>query len=162
MRPTFEIKVMQPEAKPLSETEKELVRDCLLILLNAASKINERILTEYPTMPRIYDSGVLYQQEKDGKERWKDLPSILADRGGDCEDLSTARCAELRRGGIRAHPWLSWIKEGARYIYHVRVWRESIDRDLPPVEMADGRPVIIPAPTKVGGWIEDPSLALGM
>lgn len=59
--------------------------------------------------PPLYKSGVRYQREpkEQGRfERWKTIKDLVMTGNGDCEDLASARVAELRMMGIRAVPWL--------------------------------------------------------
>jgi hypothetical protein len=72
----------------------------LLEGLTAASAILIRRLG----IPPLYHSGVRYQREPRGRERWQLAPETY-DRGvGDCEDLATWRAAELRLEGVAARP----------------------------------------------------------
>lgn len=59
--------------------------------------------------PSLYKSGVRYQREpkEPGRfERWKTIRELIDTGFGDCEDLASARVAELRMMGVRAIPWL--------------------------------------------------------
>lgn len=88
-------------------------------------------------IPKLYDSGILYQAE-DGTENWQDIPHLLRKGYGDCEDLACFRVAEHMLNGVRALPYVTWRTEGkTRTILHAVV------------QLPDGR-------------IEDPSRALGM
>jgi len=108
------------------------------ILLNALLDIDVAWLRATPTTPRIYASGVRYRPEPLGSERWRDVPTVLMDGFGDCEDLACWRAAELRvRDGIRATPAYTWRREPGFRVYHVVV------------RLPDGR-------------IDDPSARLGM
>jgi hypothetical protein len=50
--------------------------------------------------PPLYQSGVQYVPEPDGRENWQ-IPSVtLQLRGGDCEDLAAWRAAELVVSGV--------------------------------------------------------------
>jgi len=81
----------------------------------------------------LYASGVRYRRNDPG-ERWQ-LPSETATRGGgDCEDLASWRCAELRLGGESCRVVVQ--RTGPRVLHAV-------------VERANGK-------------IEDPSRRLGM
>jgi hypothetical protein len=49
--------------------------------------------------PSLYESGIRYRREPPGEEWWEnaaDALGVVADRSGDCEDLSAYRAAELR------------------------------------------------------------------
>ena len=96
-----------------------------------------------PRCPGVYDTPLVYQAEEIGRDDWRDIPSVLEHKGGDCEDLGCYRVAELRfRHGEPAQPYVtSKLVKSKRYgtftLYHIRVKR------------ADGS-------------IEDPSKILGM
>lgn len=85
------------------------------------------------TLPPLYASGVRYRREPPGRERWQLPPETLRRRFGDCEDLSIWRAGELLAAGRDAWPVV--YRSGPRTLHVV------VDR---------------------GGWIEDPSRALGM
>lgn len=77
----------------------------LRILLNALAAINCDILKRDPTIPLLYESGVVYQREAPGVEEWQDIVETLRRGFGDCEDLACWRVAELReREGVQATP----------------------------------------------------------
>lgn len=91
-----------------------------------------RDLQRSPQRP-LYAAGVRYDRNDPG-ERWQ-TPSETAARGaGDCEDLASWRCAELRLGGESCR--VRVVRTGPRVLHAV-------------VERQDGR-------------IEDPSRRLGM
>jgi hypothetical protein len=94
-------------------------------------------------MPPLYQSGVRYRREScvvsslpETCERFLTYEQLLLERFGDCDDLSSARCAELICSGVdpRARARVYRTKTGG---YHAIVVR------------GDGR-------------IEDPSRLLGM
>lgn len=112
------------------------VQEALLALY----RVNVALLHEWPERwPRLYDSGVRWQLERDprsqGGEDWLPLNELYDGREtADCEDIAAARAAELTvRDGIPAVPRLTYVDGG----YHIVV------------QLADGR-------------IEDPSVILGM
>lgn len=112
----------------------------LAALLSSLVALDEIALRANPRLPRLYDSGVRYRAEAPGAERWRDIPTILAQTPlvADCEDLSAWRVAELRREGIKAVPGI-------------------MTRDYPGgVRLAH---IFVRLP---GGGIEDPSVRLGM
>ena len=107
-------------------------------LLEALAGVNEAWLREHPAAPWLYESGVRYEEEPDGRDDWQDIPETIALRVGDCEDLGCWRLAELRtRVREYARPFVKRSVVGSRTVYHVAVRR------------ADGR-------------LEDPSRILGM
>ena len=71
-------------------------------LLEALTAANVAYLLIHPHTPNLYESGVRYEQEPDGRDDWQDIPDTIARRMGDCEDLACWRVAELRvRGGLK-------------------------------------------------------------
>jgi hypothetical protein len=121
-------------AKDRPESEKVL---CLL--LETLVKIDEMYLRMHPEAPPIYQAGVRYQTEPLGQEDWCDIPTVMKQGWGDCEDLAAWRCAELRvRYGIPARATFTWrVLPNKVTLYHILV------------KHPDGR-------------IEDPSRKLGM
>ena len=114
--------------------------EALNILAGALQQIDMGYLRRHPQTPELYSSGVRYQEERPGQERWQDIPQVLQRGVGDCEDLSAWRAAELNiRSGIsaRAEVAVSKVYPDGRRLYHVFV-------RLP------------------DGTIEDPSRILGM
>ena len=91
-----------------------------------------RDLSAHPRPP-LYAAGVRYSN-RDPEERWQTPSETHARRAGDCEDLASWRCAELRNAGERCRVTVRRSRPG---VLHAVVERE------------DGR-------------IEDPSRRLGM
>lgn len=83
----------------------------------------------------LYQSGVRYQREPRGRERWQTAEETRSLGHGDCEDLVIARVAELREAG----------EDAARPL----VYRAASSTLHTVVQRADGT-------------IEDPSKILGM
>jgi hypothetical protein len=80
-----------------------------------------------------------------GGERFRDVGQIIANGGGDCDNLACWRVAELRQMGIQADPYMTNrpSPDGGGTIYHALV--------------------LWPAFANVGyRTVEDPSLLLGM
>lgn len=86
----------------------------MLHLMEALVQVNQTHLQEFVALkkrgliaelyPSVYRSGLHYETEK-GTEIWPDIPSLLEGtmgpgiypgNWGDCEDLASYRCAELR------------------------------------------------------------------
>jgi hypothetical protein len=86
--------------------------------------------------PPLYRSGVRYTREAPRRERWQNVEQLMRSRRADCEDLASARTAELRVSGedpeARAIAYRS-----KRNVWHCVVRRGN-------------------------GTIEDPSRVLGM
>lgn len=129
----FDLTLFRDQSAP----ERKRSRKALLWLMTGLSKINEGIIRSYGAPP-LYESGVVYKPER-GTEVWRDIPNILADGWGDCEDLACWRIAELNCAGIKATPFIKWSfrPDGRIKTYHAVL------------RVPDGR-------------IEDPSRALGM
>jgi len=123
-----------------TEREREHANEVLQIMLDALYKVNCSYLRRFPETASLYASGVRYRKEAPGKEEWQDIPTVLKQGFGDCEDLACFRAAELTvREGVPAVPSLKWqrIPSKNMVLYHILV------------ERADGS-------------IEDPSKQLGM
>lgn len=52
----------------------------------------------------LFSSGVRYEREPAGRERWQSARETLRRKAGDCEDLVAWRVAELRARGDNARP----------------------------------------------------------
>ena len=160
MRPIkLDIAILQRPTAALSDRDRGIYRACILYVLEGLTRCNVAMMRSRK-VPRLYESGIRYELEPE-TEDWKDCVALLRDLRGDCEDLTCYRTAELRVAGIRAEPWVSWRKTGnGAWIYHMRVWRPTMDRDLPPVLQMNGIPTVVRAADT--GYIEDPSRILGM
>lgn len=114
-------------------------------MLDALVLANTLFLLSAPACPGVYQAGLAYQAEEIGHDDWRDIPAVLAHKGGDCEDLACYRVAELRvrHGELGAKPrvtsrQIQSPKYGEFTLYHITVLRGD------------------------GVTVEDPSLALGM
>lgn len=108
-------------------------------MLRALFEIDKDFLIANPSTPNIYESGVVYREEPPGYDDWADIPTVLLQRWGDCEDLACWRAAELFvRHHIDVKPTFVWkmMPDGGQ-IYHIQVLYPD-------------------------GKIEDPSRILGM
>jgi len=105
-------------------------------VLEGLTRCCEDEMRAQPDLPLLYQSGIRYQREDDGVNRWQTYVESLARKIADCEDLAAARCAELRVrfGEPRARCTVKFVRAG---LWHVRVLRAN-------------------------GVIEDPSRVLGM
>ena len=105
-------------------------------VLEGVTALNFAMLTNARQLggdcPSLYESGVRYQRERPGRERWLTIPELYSRGVGDCEDLSCARAAELRLTGEPARVVVETTPRGS---YHAKVLRSD-------------------------GTVEDPSLVL--
>lgn len=70
------------------------------LLAEAAILSNRAFLIGFPDTPRLYTSGVRYQNEPMGiPDKLVDIPRILRLGHGDCWHLAAWRVAELRNDG---------------------------------------------------------------
>lgn len=92
-----------------------------------------RLLIRRGAVPGLYESGVRYSIDTPGHLRWQTAEETVRRRSGDCKDLVTYRCAELREQGVDARPRVIPIKR--------KLWHVVLEAD---------------------GWLEDPSAYLGM
>lgn len=80
-------------------------------------------LARVRALPSLYESGVRYREQRPGLETWRDAVETLAERAGNCKELSAWRCAELRaRGEAATCAVIPWRRDGARE-FHVVVRR---------------------------------------
>jgi hypothetical protein len=129
--------------RPQDARDHKRSQETLLWLLEALCKANQWHLRQQP-FPPLYDAGVRYIRE-DGTENWLDIPHVIHEGGGDCEDLMAWRVAEIREAGGHAAPYVRYRLIDGHVHYHALV-RHFEKR---------GR-VLVP------GAIEDPSRRLGM
>lgn len=131
----------------------------LVHLLEALTKVNEyhlrRGLALDKPYPRLYRSGVVYREEKPGREDWPDIPAILSQGWGDCEDLASYLTAERRvYDGIDARTVIKWKKIPAESLKKAGYPKSAI----PP----DGVFLVHCMTQWPDGRVEDPSKVLGM
>ncbi len=71
--------------------------------LRALTEINLSYLrSANPPAPLLYESGVRYRKDPDGKEYWWDIPNVIRAGVGDCKKLACWRAAELQIRGVAA------------------------------------------------------------
>jgi hypothetical protein len=104
------------------DQEFELSHKVLMLLLHALCIIDMRYLLANPNTPPLYQCGVRYQTEPEGREDWQDIPTNIHRREADCEDLACHRAAELRVKGIKAWPRFTWKRrQDGSFLYHIIV-----------------------------------------
>ncbi len=130
----------------------------LVILLEALVQINEFHLLRGDESgrpyPKLYKSGIYYREEKPGYEDWPDVPTLLRQGWGDCEDLAAYRAAELRVMGIQAQAVIKW-----KWIPRDRMVEAGYPTNSLP---RDGIWLVHCLVQYPDGSIEDPSKKLGM
>jgi len=109
--------IVSLEFHPLGMTNEDLaslIAECVETLVSR----NRHFLRSYPKTPSLYVSGIRYRANPDG---WRDLPSLLRDRTGDCKELVAWRIAELREKGedARVHVLLREPND----THHVKIRR---------------------------------------
>lgn len=91
----------------------------LNVLVRALCALDVIYLRAHPRTPLLKASGVRYQTQPKGCERFRTVPAVLAAGQGDCDQLAPWRAAELRvRYGIRAMPE---VKKMGANLWHVYV-----------------------------------------
>jgi hypothetical protein len=128
----------------LLRSYEELPQDARAVgiarMVDALAWINQAWLALHPEVPALYESGIYYSERglTACGDDWRDIPEILANGHGVCEDLAAWRIAELREQGVRVDPLITTtLATPDLVVYHVRVLYAS-------------------------GQIEDPSAFLGM
>lgn len=140
----------------------------LVFMLEGVIKLNEWHITRSfkraavglgKPVPPLYSTGIYYQEDKPGREDWRDCLAVL-DRfertgsGCDCDQLVCWRVAELRCAGIAADPVIKW-----QHLPHaLAVSLGYPERFVPP----DGLWLVHCCVRFPDGTIEDISKILGM
>lgn len=75
----------------------------IVAMLGALASVWSRWLMRHRGFPLLYQSGVVYRPEID-TEDWLSPSEVLAAGGGDCEDLTLWRVAELLASGVQCFP----------------------------------------------------------
>jgi len=114
-----------------------------------------------PPIPPLYASGVRYEEDKGGREDWRDCLAILSRGRGDCDNLVGYRCAELVVAGIPAEPVIKW-QHIPREVA-IRIKRPDGELAYPPKMVPDeGLWMVHCSVRHPNGFIEDVSKNLGM
>ena len=131
----------------------------LVILLESLTRINEYHLRRGMAIgrpyPRLYETTVRYKEEAPGREDWPDIPKIIANGWGDCEDLAAYLAAERRvYDGVAAEPIIKWKWIPTKELLAAGYPRGKVPRD--------GIWLVHCLVRLPNGDIEDPSKVLGM
>lgn len=90
----------------------------LNVLVRALCALDVVYLRAHPRTPLLKKSGVRYQTQPRGCERFKTVPAVLAAGSGDCDQLAPWRAAELRvRYGIKAMPEVRQMGPNLWHVY---------------------------------------------
>jgi hypothetical protein len=103
--------------------EKELSRATLSLMLDFLTELDVLYLRAHPETPRVYQSGVRYMEEPPGQERFQDIPTSIAYKSADCEDLACWLAAERRvRDGKNARAiWVPYPRQDGSTLFHIVV-----------------------------------------
>lgn len=115
-------------------THDKAISDATLqVFLDALSEIDENYLRRHPETPRLYHSGILYQEEPSGVEDWQDVATCLRKQKADCDDLGPWLAAERRvRDHIASRPVAtSQRRKDGGTLYHILAERPDGRREDP-------------------------------
>ena len=79
---------------------EESIED-LSAMLDCLIRIDENYLRRRPNTPLLYQAGIRYQEEPLGAEFWRDIPTTLQYREGDCLPLETRVLREDAGGALQ-------------------------------------------------------------
>lgn len=90
---------------------------------------NVDYLRAHPETPRLYQAKgpdgqpIKYVREDMGIEEWQEIPAIIAQGWGDCEDLASWLAAEriVKDGLSGTKAYLERRHKGGIWLYHVKV-----------------------------------------
>jgi hypothetical protein len=96
----------------------EDVCKCLRFFAEALTYTNLLFLKNLATdLPSLYSIKPKYVDKI--KEEWQDIPTVLANKSGDCKDLCCWRLAEIRRNGGDGEIVFDYKKISEdRFIFH--------------------------------------------
>ena len=151
--------------KLIKESVDHARRDVILRVAEIQVRHNLWQIETHPGLiPDAYSGWYKYQKQ-DHHEDWIDALTLARVRMGDCDCLGLLRCAQLRAKGHKAQARLSSIWENGDVSFHLDVWREDMDRDLPPISSVQRGGIEVPTVQLCEdgfGYYEDISLILGM
>lgn len=66
-----------------------------------------------------------------GGEIFREIPRIIENGGGDCDNVAAWRCAELRELGVDAMPYITWRKrpDGGTTYHVIVMWPDGSSED---------------------------------
>lgn len=76
-----------------------------------------------------------------GGEHFRDIPRIIENGGGDCDNLASWRVAELRELGVNAKPYITWRQrpDGGTTYHVIVLWPDGSSED-PSLLLGMGQP----------------------
>jgi len=88
-------------------------------------------LTSKGAPQRVLDALDALYNIVGGGEIFREIPRIIQNGGGDCDNVASWRCAELRELGINACPFITWRERSdGGMTYHVIVrWPDGSSED---------------------------------
>lgn len=116
-------------------------------------------------IPPLYASGVHYEEDKAGREDWRDCYTVLARGKGDCDNLVAWRVAELRAAGVDAEPVVKWQhipREVALQLGYPAAMIPDGGLEMVHCLVRTKKPTQWSTESTDMGYIEDPSKLLGM
>lgn len=156
-RPTFVIDAVGRDETPAVHVGVDIMGD----LLWGLEKIDRRYLDAYPSQfPPLYRAGIVYGDQLPeagsacGDDDWRDVGVLYRLKIGDCEELASARVAELRRAGVRAWPMVvlekgMTKKRRSRHLYHVMVrWPAGLPAKAYPAAIKRIRGMLVECPSE--------------
>jgi hypothetical protein len=102
----------------------------LRALLDCLIDLNGVCLNSCPTLPRLYQSGVVYQLMPTNAP-WDTIPTMTRRGFSDCKSLVAGRIAELRRDGHVAIPVFRNITDGWGTMFHILILHGSGEWECP-------------------------------
>jgi len=127
----------------------EAARAILRLRVETLAAENEFFLLEYPTLPLLYESGVVYfDPDPNSEVPWMNALAVLNNRSADCKSLAAFRKAELWiRYRIKSVVEIVEYVTPTGSIFHVLLRRAT----NPGEEVGPHSPTEDPS-TKLGMW----------
>jgi hypothetical protein len=102
----------------------------LRALLDCLIDLDSICLTSNPTLPELYQSGVIYRLMP-AMEAWDTTPVMIRRGFTDCKSLVATRIAELRRRGQVAIPVFRNITDGWGTMFHILILHGNGEWECP-------------------------------
>ena len=94
-------------------------------------RIIREALDKYGISDPQVDAAVEEIRQMIGGEVFRDIPRLYARGHGDCDNIASARIAELRQVGIKAAPRLTWRRraDGGMTYHNLVLWPDGTEED---------------------------------